>query len=106
MACFVEIFWYPLLALTGLYVALLLFITYCVHAILKSIQHNQVFSKATSKYMEWIAYGIIFMSVTLQPIQTMVVFLFDAMFYLSNSMLGSDFIQSVSYNFFQIHWST
>lgn len=94
-----------LLALFVLYLVIVLFITYCVQSILKELKNNQVFTVKNSKSIEWIAYGFIIMSFTIQPIQTMIIYLFDQIFYLSSFMENSEWIESISYNFFHIHWT-
>ncbi|MEC1180839.1 DUF2975 domain-containing protein [Metasolibacillus meyeri] len=94
-----------LLLLCIFYIVLLLWITYCVQSILKGLKINQVFTMKNSKYIEWIAYGFILMSLTIKFTQTMTIYLFDQIFSLSYFMEKSQWIKAISYDFFSIHWS-
>lgn len=94
-----------LLAFVTFYSILTLIIIYCVQSMLKGIRNNEVFTLKNSKYIEWIAYSIILMSFILQPIQLMTFFAFDELFQLSSFIKNSDWIQSMSYDYFNIHWS-
>lgn len=94
-----------LLALMAIYIVLFLTIIYCVQCMLKGIRNNQVFTLKNSKYIEWMAYSIILMSFILQPIQTLMISSFEELFQLLSFIKNSDWIQSVSYDYFNIHWS-
>lgn len=72
---------------------------------LKSIRNNQIFTMKNSKYIEWISYGIILMSFLLQPIQMGMLSLVSELFQLTNILNDSEWIQSISYHYFDIHWT-
>lgn len=94
-----------LLGLMAIYIVLCLCIIYCVQSMLKALRQNEVFTLQNSKYIEWTAYCIVVMSFILQPIQTLVFISFEELFQLSSFINNSEWIQSISYEYINIHWS-
>lgn len=94
-----------LMALIALYTVLFWLLIYCVQCMLKGIRNNQIFTIKNSKYIEWMAYSIMLMSFLLHPIQTWMISSFGELFQLMNVIKNSEWIQSISYDYFSIHWS-
>lgn len=96
------------LSLLSMYVChllILLFIIFCIHRFLKSLKNGQVFTVQNSRYIEWASYGFILLSFTIKPLQTFSFYSIDHFFNLTTMMQNKGFIQTVSYEFFGIHWS-
>lgn len=94
-----------LLLLLLLYICIIFSITFFVWKLLKSMKEGQIFTPANSKRIEWISYGFILISLSIQTIHAFTYYTFDKLFQLNQFFHSSNWIASVSYEFFGIHWS-
>lgn len=98
-------FFLSLLIMYSGYLVVLWFIIFCVNRFLKSLKNGQIFTVQNSRYIEWVAYGFILFSLTIKTVQTFTFYSVDRFFNFSTLMQKSDWVQSITYDFFGIHWS-
>ena len=81
------------------------FIVFLVKNMLKAITKEEVFSVANSKRMEYIGYTVVVLSVTIYSLQAYSVHAISELFQLNVLIEQTTWIESVSYQLFDIHWS-
>lgn len=80
-------------------------IVFFIRKLLKSLKAGAIFTVKNSRFIEWIGYSFIVLSLLITTIQALMAYSFDKMFHLTASLQQSEAIQGVSYEFIGIHWS-
>lgn len=83
----------------------LLFITFFLKSIFKSLKTNNIFTLKNSQYISYIGYSFILLSLIYQPIKTIIFFIFDQTFGFSKIVESGGFISDMSYHYIEIHWT-
>jgi len=87
------------------YTVIILSICNLIIRFLKSVINGDVFTLTNSKRIEYVALCIVILSFTIDSIQAYVIFAINDMFQLNSFIQKTEWIQSVSYQFFGIQWS-
>lgn len=88
-----------------LYISIIYVIIILVKKFLKSILSGEIFTLTNSKRIEWIAYCIVFLSISIKSIQAYLIYTINEIFNLNALIQNTEWIQSFSYHYFGIHWS-
>lgn len=104
-ATFSKAAFLPLIGMLFIYVLIGSFIVFFVRKLLKSLKEGEIFTVKNSRFIEWIGYSFIVLSLLLKSIQALMLYGFDQMFQLTATLKHSAAIQGVSYEFFGVHWS-
>lgn len=104
-ATFSKAAFLPLIGMLFIYVLICSFIVFFVRKLLKSLKEGEIFTVKNSRFIEWIGYSFIVLSLLLKSIQALMLYGFDQMFQLTATLKHSAAIQGVSYEFFGVHWS-
>lgn len=80
-------------------------IIFLVKRFLKSIIEGEIFTLTNSRRIEWIGCCIIFLSVTFKSVGAFFVYCINEIFNFTVIIQNSELVQSVSIQFFGIHWS-
>ena len=98
-----TVLWLFIIALLNM--GMIGFIVFLVKNMLKAITKEEVFSVANSKRMEYIGYTVVVLSVTIHSLQAYSVHAISKLFQLNVLIEQTTWIESVSYQLFDIHWS-
>ena len=94
-----------LLFTATIYIALLLFIVVQVRNVLSNLSKGIIFSAKNSKKMEWIAYAIVFLSLTVEAFRTYVAYTIFEQFKLAELLIDTGLIKGVVYQFTGVNWT-
>ncbi|MFF5994871.1 DUF2975 domain-containing protein [Lysinibacillus sp. KU-BSD001] len=98
-----TVLWIFILSLFN--ITMVTFIVFLVKNMLKGIVKGEVFSVANSKRMAYIGYTIVVLSLTIHSMQAYVIYAISTLFQLQLQFEQTDWIESVNYQIFGIHWS-
>lgn len=94
-----------LLFTATIYIALLLFIVVQVRNVLSNLSKGIIFSGTNSRKMEWIAYAIVFLSLTVGAFRTYVTYTIFEQFKLAELLVETGLIKGVAYQFTGVNWT-
>lgn len=94
-----------LLFTATIYIALLLFIVVQVRNVLSNLSKGIIFSEKNSRKIEWIAYAIVFLSLTVGAFRTYVVYTIFEQFKLAELLVDTGLIKGVAYQFTGVNWT-
>lgn len=88
-----------------LYGCVIFAILLLVKRFIQSIINGGIFTLKNSRRIEWIAYCILFLSVTIKGIAAYFLYSMNEMVQLADLLQEVEWVESVSFEFFGIHWS-
>ncbi|MFJ7951717.1 DUF2975 domain-containing protein [Lysinibacillus sp. NPDC096418] len=94
-----------LIAVATIYMGILLFIVVQVRRLLGSLSGGDIFTKANSKKIEWIAYSILLLSLTVGVFHTYISYTIGHLVHLDTLLLSTDWVAGVNYQFSGINWT-
>ncbi|MGE7090451.1 DUF2975 domain-containing protein [Lysinibacillus sp. NPDC048646] len=94
-----------LLVASTLYIAILLWIVMLVRNLLGNLSSGVIFSVANSKKIEWIAYSIVVISLTVGAFRTYIAYTVVQLFKLESQLVSTDWVKDVSFHFSGINWT-
>jgi len=83
----------------------LLFIVVQVRNVLSNLSKGIIFSGTNSRKMEWIAYAIVFLSLTVSAFRTYVAYTVFEQFKLAELLVDTGLIKGVAYQFTGVNWT-
>lgn len=94
-----------LLIVATLYMGILLFIVLQVRKLLGSLSRGVIFTIANSKKIEWIAYSILLLSLTVGVLHTYISYTIGHLTQLDKLLVSTDWVAGVNYHFSGINWT-
>ncbi|MFJ7736311.1 DUF2975 domain-containing protein [Lysinibacillus sp. NPDC097287] len=94
-----------LLFVATIYMGILLFIVVQVRRLLGSLSSGVIFTTANSKKIEWIAYSIVLLSLTVGVFRTYISYTIGHLTHLDKLLLSTDWVAGVNYHFSGINWT-
>jgi len=94
-----------LLFTATIYIGILLFIVVQVRNLLSNLSKGIVFSGTNSRKMEWIAYAVVVLSLTVDSFQTYIAYIVINQFNLNELLVGTGLIKGLSFHFTGINWT-
>lgn len=94
-----------LIVAATIYMGIMLFIVVQVRKLLGSLSRGVIFSLANGKKIEWIAYSILLLSLTVGVFRTYISYTIGHLFHLDTLLLSTDWVAGVNYHFSGINWT-
>ena len=94
-----------LLVAATIYMGILLFIVVQVRKLLGSLSSGVIFTLANSKKIEWIAYSILLLSLSVGVFRTYISYTIGHLFHLDTLLLSTDWVAGINYQFSGINWT-
>ncbi|MEQ6353880.1 DUF2975 domain-containing protein [Lysinibacillus sp. M3] len=94
-----------LLLTATIYIGLLLFIVVQVRNLLSHISKGIIFSEKNSRKIEWIAYTVVVLSLTVDTFRTYIAFTVTEQIQLGELLVGTGLIKEISFQFAGINWT-
>lgn len=94
-----------LLMASTLYIGILLFIVVQVRNLLGNLSKGIIFSIANSRKMEWVAYSVVILSLTVGAFRTYIAYTVGQFFQLETLLASTEWAEGVSYHFTGINWT-
>lgn len=94
-----------LLFAATIYMGILLFIVVQVRKLLGSLSSGVIFTIANSKKIEWIAYSILLLSLTVGVFSTYISYTIGHLTNFDTLLLSTDWVAGVNYQFSGINWT-
>ncbi|MDM5247688.1 MULTISPECIES: DUF2975 domain-containing protein [unclassified Lysinibacillus] len=94
-----------LLFTATIYIGILLFIVVQVRNLLSNLSKGIIFSGTNSRKMEWIAYAVVVLSLTVDSFQTYIAYIVIEQFNLDELLVGTGLIKGLTFHFTGINWT-
>ncbi|WP_241774485.1 MULTISPECIES: DUF2975 domain-containing protein [Lysinibacillus] len=94
-----------LLFTATIYIGLLLLIVVQVRGLLSNLSKGIIFSGTNSRKMEWIAYAVVVLSLTVDAFRTYIAYTVIEQFKLGELLVGTGLIKGLSFHFTGINWT-
>lgn len=94
-----------LIVVATIYMGIILFIVVQVRKLLGSLSRGIIFTIANGKKIEWIAYSILLLSLTVGVFRTYISYTVGHLTHLDKLLLSSDWVAGVNYQFSGINWT-
>ncbi|MEB2299167.1 DUF2975 domain-containing protein [Lysinibacillus xylanilyticus] len=94
-----------LLFTATIYIGLLLFIVVQVRNLLGNISKGLIFSEKNSRKIEWIAYTVVGLSLTVDTFRTYIAYTVTEQIKLGELLEGTGLIKEISFHFAGINWT-
>ena len=88
-----------------IYMGIILFIVVQVRKLLDSLSRGIIFTTANGKKIEWIAYSILLLSLTVGVFRTYISYTIGHLVHLDTLLLSTDWVAGVNYHFSGINWT-
>ncbi|SKB43421.1 Protein of unknown function [Lysinibacillus sp. AC-3] len=94
-----------LLLTATIYIGLLLFIVVQVRNLLSNLSKGIIFSEKNSRKIEWIAYTVVVLSLTVDTFRTYIAYTVTEQIQLGELLVGTGLIKEISFQFPGINWT-
>lgn len=94
-----------LLFAVTIYLGLLLFIIVQVRSLLSNLSKGIIFSEKNSRKMEWIAYTVVLLGLTVDTFRTYIAYTVTEQTKLGELLVGTGLIKGISFHFAGINWT-
>lgn len=94
-----------LLFTATIYIGLLLFIVVQVRNVLSNLSRGMIFSASNSRRMEWVAYAVVVLSLTVGAFRTYIAYNVIEQFNLDKLLVGTGVIDGLHFHFTGINWT-
>ncbi|MGE7945372.1 DUF2975 domain-containing protein [Lysinibacillus sp. NPDC093688] len=94
-----------LLFTATIYIGLLLFIVVQVRNLLSNLSKGLIFSEKNSRKIEWIAYAVVVLSMTVDTFRTYIAYTVTEQIKLGELLVGTGLIKEISFHFAGINWT-
>lgn len=94
-----------LIAVSTIYMGIILFIVVQVRKLLGSLSRGIIFTIANGKKIEWIAYSILLLSLTVGVFRTYIAYTVGHLTNLDKLLLSTDWVERVNFHFSGINWT-